>query len=221
MRFLLIAALLTVAGCSTAEPAPPPVTAAPATVVDYWLTAVAGSDVEALEELVEPIGLVVLAGAENQVRSDEMAALLDVGLRGDLSRGYWQSFRDDVIAIRGVAIEEISVAGEATKELGIGFAGVEVAAADANGVVFVKRSEEVGWQVDMIATVGSRLVGPLADYLESALVGENADTIAEAYRVAVVPGLDAAIALDPDSADLVFGAEAIRLMLRDRPESSG
>lgn len=221
MRILLTAALVAAAGCSTAEPAPPPVTVAPTAVVDDWLAAVAGSDVEALEELVEPIGIAVLAGVENQVRSDEMVALVEVGLQGDLSRGYWQSFRDDVMAIRGVSIDEISVDGELTEDLGSGFAGVEVSGADANGVVFVKRSNELGWQVDMIATVGSRLVGPLTDYLESALAGANADAIAEAYRVAVVPGLDAAIALDPDNPDLVFGAEAIRLMLRDQPESAG
>ena len=221
MRFVLIAALLALAGCSTAEPAPPPVTAAPVAVVEQWLGAVSGSDVEALEELVEPIGLAVLAGVENRVRSDEMAALLDVGLQGDLSRGYWQSFRDDVMAIRGVAIETISVDGELMEDLGSGFAGVEVSGADSKGVVLVRRSDMLGWQVDMIATVGSRLVGPLTDYLESALAGENADTIAAAYRVAVIPGLDAAIALDPGNADLVFGAEEIRLLLGDQPESGG
>ena len=67
--------------------------------------------------------------------------------------------------------------------------------------------------VSMIATVGPALVGALGDYLNSAMDGENAESIAAAYRSGVLPALELAMKLDPGNADLVFETEYIRQLV--------
>lgn len=217
--FILITVLLAV-GCSNTEPEPAAATATPEAVVGEWLDAVAVVDDAVLGTVVEPIGLAVLAGVENEVRSDGMAALLDTGLQGELSTEYWRSFRDDFRAIRGVPVDAL-VVGEERADLGPDYAAVIVSGAGADGAVMLRRSAELGWQVDMIGTLGPALVQSLGDYLDSALGGAHADVIADAYESTVLPGLDAAITLDPSNADLVFGTEFIRQMLIDRAASEG
>jgi hypothetical protein len=64
--------------------------------------------------------------------------------------------------------------------------------------------------VDFPATVGPALIGPLGQYLASAASGDNAGSIAAAYRDFVTPGLDAALDLDPANTRLQFEAEYIR-----------
>jgi hypothetical protein len=196
------------------------VTAPPPIVAEEFLAAIASIDTATLHDLVEPDGLAILAGVENRVRSDEMVALLETGLEENLAAGYWQSFRDDFAAIRGIPIDTLSVGGERPEDLGSDYAAVVVSGGGTDGVVVLRLSEEQGWQVDMIATIGPALVNSLVDYLESALGGASGEVIAEAYRWAVLPGLDAAIVLDPGNATLVFSTETIREMLPE-PESSG
>lgn len=221
MRFLVLIAVLAAAGCSSAEPAPTVVTAAPAVIVADVLDAIAVVDNQALEESVEPVGLAVLAGVENQLRSDEMAVLVETGLQGDLLTSYWSSFRDDFEAFRGVPIDSLSVGEERAEDLGADLAAVTVSGTGDDGVVILRRSDELGWQVDMIGTVGPPLVESLGNYLDSALGGANADAIARAYQVGVLPGLEAASALDPTNASVVFGTESIRQMLLDWEASNG
>ena len=220
MRFLAVILLL-MAGCSAAEPEPTVVSAPPPKVVEDFLVAIASVDTQALDDLVEPGSLAILAGVENQVRSDEMVALLENGLEGDLAAGYWQSFRDDFAAIRGIAVDSLSVGEERAEDLGRDHAGVVVSGGGSDGVTILRRSDEQGWQVDMIGTMGPALVDSLVDYLDSALEGANGDVIAEAYRSVVLPGLDAAIILDPGNASLVFSTETIRDMLPGRTPSDG
>lgn len=221
MRLLILIAVLLAVGCSNTEPEPAAATATPQAVVGEWLDAVAVVDDAVLGVTVEPIGLAVLAGVENELRSDGMAALLDAGLQGELSTEYWRSFRDDFRAIRGVPVDALVVGEERAEDLGPDYAAVIVSGAGADGAVILRRSAELGWQVDMIGTLGPALVQSLGDYLDSALGGAQADVIADAYESTVLPGLDAAITLDPSNADLVFGTEFIRQMLIDRAASSG
>ena len=171
------------------------------------------ADVDRLGDLVEPQGAAVLAGVENTLRSAELAGLLNGGFSGDLAGGYWRAFRVDFEAIRGVAINSLSV-GEGVEIAGNdGFVAVELISDRATGRVVVKETDAGAWQVDMVATVGPALVGRLGAYLADALEGGHAATIRDAFASAVVPGLDAAVALDPANTDLVFEAEFLRSLV--------
>ena len=220
MRFVLFSIVLVAVGCSNAEPTSTEATSTPVEVTADWLSAVAAVDEGALEALVEPVGLVVVAAVENQLRSDETVALLEAGTLGAAGDGYWRSFRDDFEAIRGVAVDSLSVGYERDEDLGPDYAAVAVSIPDSDGIVVLQRSEGE-WQVDMVGSLGPALVDTLGSYLESALGGSNATAIAEAYRVAVIPGLDAAIAIEPTNSGLVFGTEHIRQLLIDQEQSAG
>lgn len=215
VRPLLLCLILLMAACGDGEP-PEPLPdgdMAPVDVVEQWLEAVAEIDVERLEVLVEPVGLAVLAGVENQARSVELVGLVESGVAGPLADGYWRSFRDDFEALRGIGFDAITVGEQLTTSQGPEHVAVEIVIPDQSATVSLRNSESGGWQVDMVATVGAGLAGQLREYLESALDGDYSESIADAYRFAVMPGLDAAIALDPDNALLVFETEFIRQLV--------
>jgi hypothetical protein len=210
---ILIVLLFSSCSTSTTEPVTALVAHEPTVVASAWLDAVVATDTEALGELVEPVGLAVLAGVENALSSDELAALLDAGLESRAAAEYWRSFRDDFEAIRGISLATLSVApGEEVPDEP-GFTLVELAAESGTGQIVLRRGDDNLWQVDMVATVGPALVGPLGDYLNSAIAGENAEPIAAAYRSGVLPALELAIKLDPQNADLVFETEYIRQLV--------
>ena len=189
--------------------------AEPAVVVARWLSGVATSDVTALETYVEPTGIAVLASVENSLRSEETVTLLESGFSDQLVVDYWVSFRTDFEAIRGFSVQAVTVGELVPIPDQPDFTAVEVISPESTGLVILRRAGADRWQVDAAATVGPALVGPLGEYLVSALQGDNAETIAEAYRTGIVPGLDAAISLDPDNTDLVFETEYIRQLLAD------
>lgn len=219
MKPLLVVVLLVVlAGCSggTSETTTSVPTAAPATVATLWIDAVTDVDVDALAFLVEPVGLAVVAGVENSVSSDEMVGLLSGGFAGDLATGYWTTFRDDFAAIRGVAVESLVVGEEIPVEDMPEFIAVALSADETAGRVILRRGA-TGWQIDMAASVGPVLVGQLGDYLASAQNGDNAAAITAAYETAIVPALEAAVALDQTNSDLVFGTEYITQLVDELP----
>jgi hypothetical protein len=215
VRTYLLALILLLGACDSGEPTEASLLESPdpAAVVEQWFEAVANVDGEGLGSgLVEPIGLAVVAGVENRVRSSELVALVESGVEGQLADGYWRSFRDNFEVFRGVDIAEIIVGDEQRIPLPDHVA-VEVGTSDQSALVLLRASELVGWQIDMVATFGPGLVGQLRQYLESALNGQYAEPIAEAYRFAVIPGLDAALAVDPGNTTLVFETEFIRQLL--------
>lgn len=212
VRTLTLAILIVlVAACSgdADDPASPLSSVTPTEVTSQWLEAVADGSSEALASLVEPVGLAVLAGVENSVSSAELAGLLEGGFDGELAAGYWSTFRGDFSAIRGGSLQSLTVGEESTIPGIDGYTTVAVSFEDAIGQVVLRQTDS-SWQVDMVATVGPALIGPLGDYLESAMGGAHAAAIAAAYTSAVIPALDAAIALDGSNADLVFGTEYLR-----------
>ena len=208
----MLGLLILLAACTNGEPAEtvPLERPEPVEVVARWLQAVDEVDVSVLEALVEPVGLAVLAGAENRVRSAEMAGLIETGVTGELAGGYWQSFRDDFEAFRNIDIGSIVVGDERPVASNPDHVAVTISTPEQSSVVVLQNNDPIGWQIDMVATVGPGLASQLRTYLESALDGEFLEAIAGAYRVAVVPGLDAAIALNAEDALLVFEAEFIR-----------
>lgn len=220
MRKLLVIVILAVAACTgtdPAEPGPSFVPADPAAVVDRWLQAVAGGDTTEIDLTVEPTGLAVLAGVENGLRSAELAALLESGFSPELATDYWTRFRRDFEAIRGASLGTLSVGEERPIAGNSDFVSVAVSSTDASGAVLLRRVDvEPGWRVDIVATAGIAFVGPLGEYLDSALGGDHAELIAGAYREGVLPGLEAAVAVDTDNANLAFETEYIRQLLERR-----
>ena len=215
MRLCVLTLLAVLASCTTqGSPTTTDTTPTdPVAVTADWLNAVANVEVETLAAIVEPTGLAVLAGVENQVRSDEMVGLLEQGLTDALATGYWQSFRDDFASIRGSSIGELTAGASQPIPGFANFTEVAISGPTGAAHVILRRSETAGWQVDMLATVGPSLADPIADYLASALEGENAVPVGEAYRSAVIPALDAAIAREPGNSALVFSTEFIRQLV--------
>ena len=217
MRFLLLSFIVLLGACDSGEPGeanPLAGPLGPTEVVEQWLEAVAAVDLEALEgPLVEPVGLALLAGVENQVRSAELVGLIDAGVTGQLADGYWRSFRDEFGSFRGSDIGSITVGAESPIPSNPDYMAVEISTSEQSAFVVVRTNDPDKWQVDMVATLGTGLVGQLREYLESALEGDYSVPIADAYRSAIVPGLDAALALDPEDARLVFETEFIRQLV--------
>ncbi|MEA2002519.1 MAG: hypothetical protein U9N84_11655 [Actinomycetota bacterium] len=215
MRVVLLSVMIVLAACSGGQATPPTSVPNqdPVAVAGQWLEAVADVDTDTLTVIVEPVGLAVIAGVENGLRSDELVALLEGPLDIDLAESYWKVFRDDFEAIRGVPVTALIVGAERPIEDMSAFTAVEVSSGETGGRIVARRADDSGWQVDMAATVGPALVGPLGEYLSSALEGAHAAAISDAYRTGIVPALDAAIVLDPQNADLVFETEFIRQLL--------
>jgi len=207
-------AFVLLAGCGggSAETTVPGNELEPVEVVTQWLAALGGPDVDALRPLVEPVGLAVTAAVENNVRSDEFAGLLRSGLGDDLAMEYWTSFRDDFEAVHGESLGEV-VVGEVVPIPGAdGYTAVAISTETSEGRVVLRQAGE-GWQVDFVATIGPALVGPLGEYVASALEGEYAIEVVAACGSTVVPGLDAAVALDMGNTNLEFETEYIRQLV--------
>ncbi len=208
----ILLVLLAACGGDVAEDSVVPSTASPATIAGQWLEGVAAGDTAAIAGLVEPTGLAVMAAVEGDLRSDELVGLLESGLGDSLATQYWADFRLSFLSFQGAEIADLAV-GDATPISGAEeFTLVGLVAPDATGYT-VLRNTTAGWQVDFAATIGPALVGPLGDYLASAIAGEHSETIAGAYRQAIVPGLEAALAIDPDNSRLEFETEYIRQLV--------
>ena len=150
----------------------------------------------------------MIAGVESNLRSGELAALLESGIPSDLRDEYWSQFRDDFASFSGTALADLTV-GESEALTVPNFTSVALNGDQGSGRVIL-RQLDTGWQVDFPATVGPSLIGPLGQYLAAAVDGDNAEIIAAAYRDYVTPGLDAALSLDPSNTRLQFEAEYIR-----------
>ncbi len=200
-----------VAGCSgTAGEEPPPAqNLDPVTATRDWLDAVATGDVARIGELVEPTGLVVVAAVENNVSSDQLVTMLEMGLSDQLATEYWTRFRDEFNRFQGSPIGSLTVGDEEPVSQPDGFTSVILSSESSSGRVIL-RNTDAGWQVDFAATVGPALIGPLGEYLESAVAGDNVAAISIAYRDWVVPALEAALATSPDNSALEFETEYIR-----------
>ena len=169
---MLVVVLLAACRGGTAETTVAASDLEPPQVVSGWLDALAGPDVAALEPLVEPVGLAVVAAVENDLRSDELVGLLTQGLSVDLATQYWTAFRDDFGAIHGEPISTVKVGELIPVPDRDDYVAVAIATATSSGQI-VLRHTDTGWQIDFAATVGPALVGPLGEYLDSAISGDT------------------------------------------------
>ena len=183
--------------------------ALPPVVVDAWLTALASGDEAAAHGYVEPDGLAVMIGVENQWTVGETAALLESGLGAEVRRTYWSSFASGFSDFAGGSLDDVSVGRhrEFTVDT-VSFAEVMVTAAGVETPVITRRLDTGPWQVDLVATVGPAFTSLLRDFVTD--VGDDDPTrVITAYEEVVLPGLRAASQLD--SADRGLAAELARL----------
>lgn len=215
VRLIVSLAVVFSACGSSEEPAPTvPTTIAPATPADIaaaWIDAVIAGDVAELATLVEPAGLVVLAGVENAYTEAEMIALLDAGWPADLIGDYWSSFRSGFSKVAGIPLQAVTVGGHTVFPLGeVDFAGVVITSGEAS-TEFMTRSDADGWRLDLIASFGPAFAGQLRRLLFGLSDGPEGQRIRSVYRSAVIPGLVAA--LRRDSGNRVLEDELERMTL--------
>ena len=213
---VLLLSVLLVAACSGDSNAPESTQpeATPVEVVEQWLESMSEGDFATAELLVEPVGVAVIAAVESNLRSDELVGLLQEGFSADLRDDYWDGFRSGFETFSGASFDRI-MAGTAESIPGTSaYMSVGLSADSMTGQVIL-RSTDSGWLIDMAATVGPALVGPLGEYLTAAIGGEHAAEIGEAFSDGIVPGLDAAVAQDPAQTALSFETEYIRQLAAD------
>jgi len=207
----VLLSVLLVAGCSgdSSVPESTQPEATPVEIVDQWLEAMSVGDFASAESFVEPVGVAVIAAVESNLRSDELVGLLEGGFPADLRDDYWNGFRSGFETFSGADFDRI-VVGTAESVAGTSaFISVGLSAENMTGQVIL-RGTESGWLIDMAATVGPALIGPLGEYLDAAIGGENAAEIGTAFNDGIVPGLEAAVAQDPARTALSFETEYIR-----------
>jgi hypothetical protein len=212
---LLLALALLTAACASSDPTPTTTVGArpagPRGVVMGWIDAVIASDAEALADLVEPGGLVVLAAVENGFAEQQTVALLDSGMPPELLEDYWASFRAGFADFAGIPLQSIEVGGQDQFTLGnVPFSAVVIASGDGvTTVMAARRSAE--WRLDLIGSFGAAFAAQLRRMLVNLSDTPDGDRIRDAYRTDVVPGLLAAFRRAPGNE--VLGAELERMAL--------
>ncbi|MEN8234774.1 MAG: hypothetical protein ABFR89_07605 [Actinomycetota bacterium] len=182
--------VLVAAGCGAAEEDPE---ASPSAVVAGWAEAVDQKDFAAATAAVyEPSFIIVLA-AENGLPASETASMLSDGIGPAVAAAYWTSFREGFDTFAGHPISTLNVGASEKLEVGdVAWAVVPASAQDdASAPVFTRSGD--AWLVDLVATLSSGFVEPLAAYFESLPNDEDGDAVRTAYDEAVVPALWAAI----------------------------
>lgn len=218
MRYcLVVLAVVALASCSgdaaTTTTGPSP--SVPEAVVAAWVGAIEAGDATQLEALVEPVGMTLVAGIENDLQPAELAELLNGGIPAELAAQYWESYRDEFRNFTGVTLADLHVAG-ATQLSSGDLVAVELAGDDGSISVMV-RTDGDRPQIDMAATLAAPLARRFGSYLGSILDTPESVTIGSAYRSTIVPALEALVAQNDSAAELAFDLEYIKQLLADIP----
>lgn len=183
----------------------------PRDVVSGWIDAVIASDAETLANLVEPVGLVILAAIENGFSEEEIVALLDNGVPLELIEEYWTSFRGGFADFASVPLQSVTVGRFDEFMLGEArYAGVVITSGEGVTLVITsKRAQD--WRLDLIGSFGPAFAAQLRRMLVNLSNSPAGERIRDAYRTDVVPGLLAALRRAPGNR--VLGAELERMAL--------
>lgn len=185
------------AGSSSTTLLPPP-----DVVVRDWMSAVDEGEVAVLGELVATPSLAFVIGIESRLTPDEITELAERGPSTQVVGEFWGSFAESFAAIDGTEFSSLSVGSSREFDAGgARFSAVTIGSPDRSTEVFVRRSIEGAWEIDVLATVGSGLVIPLTDLAAQA----SADRFRTLFEQWVLPGLEAAARVDdaPDVADAI------------------
>ena len=169
-----------------------PDSSAPA-VVAGWAEAVEARDFEAATDAVFEPSMVLVLAAENALPAGETAAMLADGVPPAVAAAYWSSFRDGFGAFAGQPIANLSVGSSTDVDAGgATWAVVAVSAQEeATAPVFTRDGD--GWEIDLVATLATGFVEPLANYFETLPDDADGEAVRTAYEDVVVPAMWAAI----------------------------
>ncbi len=215
---LALVVFLIAAACGSGEEPETTTTATaraaePPEVVSEWLDAVIASDVDRLIELVDEVGVVILAAIENGFSEEGTAALLDEGMPPDLVGEYWASFRTGFSEFAGFPLQALEVGLHEEFSLGDD-AYAAIVVSNGGGVTSVMTSRrDARWRLDLIASFGPAFAAQLRRLLLNLSGSAAADRIRDAYRSDVVPGLLAALRRAPGNRVLAAELERMALAL--------
>ncbi len=139
--------------------------------------------------------LIVLA-AENAMPTEELATLLRRGATEASAARYLAGFSDALRARYGGSLAAVTVDG--FTQLGGKYAAVAVTG-DGAATIIARKSPDGLWQVDLVGTLGPALISQIGDLLDAAGADSDGATVRDAYRINVVPALEAAAAHDPEN----------------------
>ncbi len=183
----------------------------PRDVVSGWIDAVIASDAETLADLVEPVGLVILAAIENGFSEEEIVALLEDGAPLELIEDYWTSFRGGFADFASVPLQSITVGRFDEFMLGEDrYAGIVITSGEGVTLVMTSRRGE-DWRLDLIGSFGPAFAAQLRRMLINLSDSPAGEKIRDAYRSDVLPGLLAAFRRAPGNR--MLGAELERMAL--------
>lgn len=171
----------------------------PTAIAFDWVNAVAGAEAAGIEEAVDQQGLIVVMAAENGFTLEETAGMLQTGMAAETSDAYWRAFREEFASFAGTPFRDLEVGVFEEFSAGGGeYAVVTLRGSDGDGTVVARRGP-AGWQVDMVATIGSAFAGQIRNLAEQMDESAGASLVAAAFEDPVLPGLIAAAHLDPEN----------------------
>lgn len=182
----------------------------PTGIVRSWFDAFEADDVATATDLTSPAPMLIVLAAENAMPIDELAPLLRRGATAASSARYLTDFADALRIRYGGSLSAISVDG--FSPLGEDYAAVAVTG-DGKATIVTRRNPGDSWQVDLVGTLGPALIGQIAELLDGAGDDPDGDTLREAYRMDVLPALEAALAHDPENFSLAAEIREIQSVL--------
>ncbi len=186
----------------------------PPVVVNDWLVGVADGDAAAVGAAVYQESLTLVIAIENGLDASQIATMLDDGLDPTFAASYWRSFRDEFSQFSGGSLDTLEVGRYEILAVGdIAYAAVEVRGREDQVEVMTRSNDSVGWQVDMLATVGPAFAAQLRRLADELPAGAAGDRVREALRVSALPALRAAAARDPGNRILTTDIERLQEIL--------
>lgn len=185
---LALALVLLVAGCGdAADDGADEDRRFPSSATSAWLAGIDDSDMARVADVVEPVSLAIVVAFENGLDAVQTLALIEDGMPQELASGYWQTFGAEFSEFSGRALSGMAV-GDFEELPGGEYAVVDLGLEGGASNVIVVKAED-GWRVDMVATLGAGIVGPLRRMFEELPPSEEGDAVRTAFRETVVPAL--------------------------------
>lgn len=181
----------------------------PERAVVSWFESIDGGDAAAATASVHDGSLALILAIENDLDTATTAAYLVDGIPIDVEQSYWDSFADGFTEFASRPVSSLTVGqSEVFTAEGTTYARVPISSGPASdSVVFTRQGEDGSWEVDVVATLADGFGSLLADLYDRLGVGDDADTIRDAYADVVVPAMWAAMA------DGAFGDDFNRVAL--------
>ncbi|NND03283.1 MAG: hypothetical protein HKN91_10895 [Acidimicrobiia bacterium] len=170
--------------------------------VRSWFDALEANDIAGALELTYERSMLVIVGAENDLPSSDLAALLRRGATPESAEAYLADFATALRERYSSSLADVAVDG--FSQIGDSFAAVTVTG-DGQATIITRRNEDGVWQIDLVGTLGPALIGQVRSLLDNAEDDEDGATIRQTFEMEIIPSLEAVTAHDP--ANLTLASE--------------